>query len=198
MVVVAALLQLCQHILLVFRNTVHRGDWRQSNLKGPWALAFRLSMPISTHPIDVLLSPNPRGRALGQTPYSRSAFLRPYIRRPSLDCAPIDAPIVVNGYSLRVLIPSSRVSNLSLTPREAAAKILAADGARGPMYSTAYNRDIPSACLLAVGASDGRAVRTPIRIYSVHLFVRTPPSEKPPLWSSPTIQRPSPAIFMAI
>lgn len=125
MVVVAALLQLCQHILLVFRNTVHRGDWRQSNLKGPWALAFRLSMPISTHPIDVLLSPNPRGRALGQTPYSRSAFLRPYIRRPSLDCAPIDAPIVVNGYSLRVLIPSSRVSNLSLTPREAAAKILA-------------------------------------------------------------------------
>lgn len=94
-------------------------------IKGPRALAFRLSMPISTHPIDVLLSPNSRGRALGQTPYSRSAFLRPYIRRPSLDCAPIDAPIVVNGYSLRVLIPSSRVSYLSLTPKQAAAKILA-------------------------------------------------------------------------
>lgn len=42
------------------------------------------------------------------------------------------------------------------------------------------------------------AVRTPSRTYSVHLFVRTPPSEKPPLWSSLTIQRPSPVIFMAI
>ena len=40
--------------------------------------------------------------------------------------------------------------------------------------------------------------QTPIRTYSVHLFVRTPPSEKPPLWSSLTIQRPSPVIFMAI
>lgn len=42
------------------------------------------------------------------------------------------------------------------------------------------------------------AVRTPIRAYSVHLFARTPPSEKPPSWSSLTIQRPSPVIFMAI
>ena len=42
------------------------------------------------------------------------------------------------------------------------------------------------------------AVRTPSRTYSVHLFVRAPPSEKPPLWSSLTIQRPSPVIFMAI
>lgn len=43
-----------------------------------------------------------------------------------------------------------------------------------------------------------QAVRTLSRTYSVHLFVRTPPSEKPPLWSSLTIQRPSPVIFMAI
>lgn len=42
------------------------------------------------------------------------------------------------------------------------------------------------------------AVRTPSRAYSVHLFARTPPSEKPPLWSSLTIQRSSPVIFMAI
>lgn len=42
------------------------------------------------------------------------------------------------------------------------------------------------------------AAWTPSRTYSVHLFVRTPPSEKPPSWSSLTIQRPSPVIFMAI
>ncbi len=155
-------------------------------------------MPISTHPIDVLLSPNPRGRALGQTPFSRSAFLRPYIRRPSLDCAPIDAPIVVNGYSLRVLIPSSRVSYLSLPPKEAAAKILGREWRMRTHVQHRVQQGHPVRMPSRRRHQRWQAVRTFSRAYSVHLFARTPPSEKPPPWSSLTIQRPSPVIFMAI
>ena len=97
--------------------------------------------------------------------------------------------------SVRGSAPRSRWSTWRATSRRRGP---AARPRSARRRSGAARRQRPRPSTATTRPTGRGAVRTPSRTYSVHLFVRAPPSEKPPLWSSLTIQRPSPVIFMTI